>query len=541
MINNPNNRTQKRAVIYCRVSTKEQVEEGNSLVTQEKICREYALRNGYDIAEIFIEQGESAKTADRTELKRLFTYCANRKNQIAAIISYKIDRISRNTDDYSQIRILLKNYGVEIKSTSENFENTPAGRFMENMIANVAQFDNDVRTERSVGGLKEAMRDGRYVWCAPCGYKNIRISGKATIAPDEMAPLVRKTFQLIASHTFQPEEVRKKMNEEGLRSKTGKIISKSQFYRMLHNETYSGWIIKFGERHKGLFEPLISEEVFSQAQRALRFRGKRNLHYLTENPDFPLRRFVYHVPSGKKLSGSWSQGRRAKYPYYCIRSEHLNFRKDELEKKFNIFFDGYRIDKEHYSKLMQLAKKHLITQTEEAHKKRMQLEYQIKELKEQQKALIQKNYKGVINDEVLKQQLEYIEQDRYSAEDALIKLPNRKRDIQKLLELVKDYLEDPSKYWIKAHFETRLRLQWFNFPKGVIFENGFLRTTEICSIFKAKTDFLDNQSHDVALMHSTPNTHSENTCKNKEIFWELFANDLEDLAGIIEKINSESV
>src|SRR5687767_3800489 len=135
----------KKAVIYCRVSTKEQVEEGNSLVTQEKNCREYAQKNGYEIAALFVEQGESAKTADRTELKRLMSFCANRKNNIQAIIAYKIDRISRNTDDYSQIRILLKRYGVEIKSTSEYFEDTPAGRFMENIIANVAQFDNDVR------------------------------------------------------------------------------------------------------------------------------------------------------------------------------------------------------------------------------------------------------------------------------------------------------------------------------------------------------------------------------------------------------------
>jgi site-specific DNA recombinase len=123
----------KRAVIYCRISTKEQVEEGNSLSTQEKQCREYAKKYGYEVAAVFIEQGESAKTADRTELKKLMTFCAVRKNNIHAIIAYKIDRISRNIDDYSQIRIYLKRYGVEIKSTSEPFEDTPAGRFIENM------------------------------------------------------------------------------------------------------------------------------------------------------------------------------------------------------------------------------------------------------------------------------------------------------------------------------------------------------------------------------------------------------------------------
>jgi DNA invertase Pin-like site-specific DNA recombinase len=60
------------------VSTKEQVDEGNSLSTQQKICNDYALRNEYEIAETFIEQGESAKTADRTELQKLLTYCAEK-------------------------------------------------------------------------------------------------------------------------------------------------------------------------------------------------------------------------------------------------------------------------------------------------------------------------------------------------------------------------------------------------------------------------------------------------------------------------------
>ena len=139
-------------MIYCRVSTKEQVEEGNSLVTQEKICKEYALKQGYSITQIFIEQGESAKTADRPQLQNLLAFCANRKNRVSAVIAYKLDRLSRNTDDYSQIRLLLKRYGVEIKSTTEYFENTPVGRFLENTMANIAQFDNDIRSERCAGG-----------------------------------------------------------------------------------------------------------------------------------------------------------------------------------------------------------------------------------------------------------------------------------------------------------------------------------------------------------------------------------------------------
>lgn len=56
-----NQTIKKRAAIYCRVSTKEQVDEGNSLTTQESICKEYAFSHDFDIVETYREQGESAK------------------------------------------------------------------------------------------------------------------------------------------------------------------------------------------------------------------------------------------------------------------------------------------------------------------------------------------------------------------------------------------------------------------------------------------------------------------------------------------------
>ncbi|HJP64208.1 MAG TPA: recombinase family protein [Mucilaginibacter sp.] len=189
----------KKAVIYCRVSTKEQVDEGNSLISQERLCREYALKEGFDIIEVFIEKGESAKTAKRKELNRLLTFCTTKKDSIQAVIAYKVDRISRNMTDYSNIKVRLKKWGVVIKSVTEFFEDTPAGRFMENIIANVGQFDNDVRTERSIGGMKEATQEGRYVWTAPLGYSNAKVDGKSTIVPNSMAPLIREVFERIAS------------------------------------------------------------------------------------------------------------------------------------------------------------------------------------------------------------------------------------------------------------------------------------------------------------------------------------------------------
>lgn len=307
--------TIKRVVIYVRVSTMEQAEEGNSLSTQEKICREYATKNDYHVLDVFIERGESAKTANRTELQKMLALCAQKKNGVTAVIVYKIDRLSRNTDDYSQLRILLKRYGVSIKSTSENIEDTPVGRFMENTMANIAQFDNDIRAERCSNGMRDAMRDGRYVWKAPTGYSNIQVAGKATIAPNEMAPLVRRGFELVAMTLQTTDAVWQQVTKEGLVKKNGKPVSRNYFYEMLRNELYTGLVAKFGERHKGSFEPIVTEELFAQVQRVLKNKGHKVSEYKTDNPEFPLRRFVFN-PSGLKLTGSFAKGKVSVLPLW---------------------------------------------------------------------------------------------------------------------------------------------------------------------------------------------------------------------------------
>ena len=148
-----------KVILYLRVSTKEQV-QGSSLETQEDSCRRYARDNGYEIVRVFIEKGESAKTADRTELKFLLEYVAKNKD-IFGVIVWKIDRLARNTLDHASLKMFFNKYNVRLISATENLEDTSVGRLIENQLAGFAQFDNDVRAERSKNGMEAAMKAGR--------------------------------------------------------------------------------------------------------------------------------------------------------------------------------------------------------------------------------------------------------------------------------------------------------------------------------------------------------------------------------------------
>lgn len=534
----------KRAVIYCRVSTKEQVDEGNSLNTQEKNCREYALKTGYEVIDKFIEQGESAKTTDRPELQKMMSYCAQKKNNINAVIIYKLDRISRNTDDYSQIRILLKRYGVEIKSTTEYFENTPAGRFMENIIANVAQFDNDVRTERCVGGMRDATREGRYVWKAPVGYKNVKIAGKSTIAQNEFAPLVKKAFELVSTNLTPIEEVRRIIITEGLVSSRGTALSRSHFYKVLTNELYKGDILKFGERHKGNFEPILSEELFEKVQWVLKHRTRRVLHYKMENPDFTLRRFVYDEETRKKLTGCWAQGRRKKYPYYFFSGTSKNYRKEKVEALFKSFVNSFSMSESYFEQFKQKISENLVVEQQERKKNIIQLENSIQDLKEQQNQLLAKNLKGVINDNLLQEQLAIIDKKLMELQLILAETPQAHFPINQLIKFVSTYLKKPGDIWEIAEPQEKLLLQWFEFPKGVLFDGNKFRTEEICCIFKPKIDFLGQKYYQVGLGATRQNKPKpqktqkviENKGSKQILYWNTIGKELERLAEILGRV-----
>src|SRR5439155_5426759 len=76
-----------QAVIYCRVSTKEQV-ENLSLATQRRACEEYCRRAGWGVARAFVDAGESAKTADRPEFQSMLAYCRENRKRVGVVVVY---------------------------------------------------------------------------------------------------------------------------------------------------------------------------------------------------------------------------------------------------------------------------------------------------------------------------------------------------------------------------------------------------------------------------------------------------------------------
>src|SRR3954468_12269628 len=156
------------AVIYVRVSTKEQT-ENLSLPTQLRACEEYCRRQGYEVLERFHEEGESAKTTDRSQLQALLKYCRTHKGKVHFVVVYNLTRFAREKYDHFALRAHLKSLGISLRSATEPIDDTSTGKLMEGVLASFAQFDNDVRSDRTRAGMRAALELGRWTFRAAIG------------------------------------------------------------------------------------------------------------------------------------------------------------------------------------------------------------------------------------------------------------------------------------------------------------------------------------------------------------------------------------
>jgi site-specific DNA recombinase len=253
------------AVIYVRVSTKEQT-ENLSLPTQLRSCEEYCRRQGYEVLERFHEEGESAKSTDRSQLQNLLTYCRLNKGRVHFVVVFNLTRFARDKYDHFALRSHLQSLGVSLRSATEPIDDTSTGKLMEGVLAAFAQFDNDVRSDRTRAGMKAALELGRWVFLAPIGYLNApRSMGKSLMADPERAPLVRRTFEEYATGRFTKEQLLKQVRAWGLTSRRGSPLTSQAIGVLLRNQLYAGIVdvTEYGARGKrGDFEPLISEDLF---------------------------------------------------------------------------------------------------------------------------------------------------------------------------------------------------------------------------------------------------------------------------------------
>src|ERR1700677_1605372 len=94
----PADAARKQAVIYARVSSKEQEKEGFSIPAQLKLLKEYAAANGFAVAQEYIDV-ETAKQTGRTAFGEMVAYLKAHPS-VRVMLVEKTDRLYRNLKDW---------------------------------------------------------------------------------------------------------------------------------------------------------------------------------------------------------------------------------------------------------------------------------------------------------------------------------------------------------------------------------------------------------------------------------------------------------
>jgi len=250
------------AVVYCRVSSKEQV-NGTSLESQEIACREYALHHQLKILRVFIERGESAKFADRTQLLELLAFCQERKHGIKQLLVWKVDRLARNVGDHFNIKATLGKLDVAVISVTEPIDTRPEGKLLEAILAGFAQFDNDIRAARTLQGMRRKIQEGISPWRAPLGYKSSTALGAKKTQPDQPDEptfgLLQRAWNEFATGRYTKTQVLALMTSRGLKTRAGKRLTKQSLDYVFSDPYYAG-ILRDpwnGQQHLGRHMPMV--------------------------------------------------------------------------------------------------------------------------------------------------------------------------------------------------------------------------------------------------------------------------------------------
>jgi site-specific DNA recombinase len=318
------------AVIYLRVSTKEQAEkggeaEGFSIPAQREGCKRKAASLDAVIAEQFVERGESAKTADRPELQRMLAYIA--ENPVKYVIVHKVDRLARSRADDVAINLAIRQAGAELVSVSENIDQTPSGLLLHGIMSSIAEFYSRNLATEVIKGSTQKAKNGGTPGRVPLGYRNVRRmeSGREVRTVDvdpERGPLMAWAFEAYATGEWTILTLLGELTRRGLTTAPGprtpsKPLSDSQLHGLLRHPYYKGMVRYRGALYPGKHEPLVTPEVWQKVQDMLSAKylvGEKQRRY----PHY-LKGSIYCGTCGSRLIVNYAKGRGGTYPYFvCI-------------------------------------------------------------------------------------------------------------------------------------------------------------------------------------------------------------------------------
>lgn len=264
-------------ILYARKSTESEDRQVLSIDSQIHELQQIAEREGLTIVDT-LSESRSAKSLGRPIFNDLLDRIRN--GEANGILCWKLDRLARNFIDGGKIIDMLHSGTIQhVRAFEHSYYPQDNVLLMAVELGMANQFSRDlaVNVER---GLRRKAELGWYPVQPPLGYLNLRIGGKGTstiITDPERYPLVRRMWDQTLSGAHTASKILDIATEEwGLRSRSGRKLSKSNIYALLTNPFYHG-LFEFpkgsGTWYQGKHDPMVTMEEYDKVQALF---GRRN-------------------------------------------------------------------------------------------------------------------------------------------------------------------------------------------------------------------------------------------------------------------------
>ncbi len=473
------------AIIYTRVSTKEQAETNLSLDTQKRHCIEFAKKKQLIVHEFFGGTYESAKTDERKEFQRMMNYLKKQKQKISHIIVYSIDRFSRSGSNAIFISEQLKKQGIHILSVTQEMEtNTPSGKFQQNMYFMFSQLDNDMRRDKTVAGMREMLRQGYWATKAPIGYSHVfGVSRDKRIVIDDKGKLIQKAFNWKVDENISNVEIVNRLNKLDFK------INKQRLTDIFNNPFYCGIIVTTmleGEIIKGKHPKIVSEELFLKVSDLL----SKNNHGYRQQKDraqFPLKQFVKCDLCGTSFTAYRLDKKNAEY-YKCNKIGcGCNKNSEKMHQLFSNLLAKYSADEKALIPMQNMMSFVFEKLNESNIGNKDSFMRALKICKEKIETIEEKYVLGEIDRPLYEKFVNKYNKEKAELEqkttESSFELSNYKEYVNYVLQLSSKL---PTS-WLSANYETKVQIQNLVFPEGVRFnkEKNDYRTFRVNSFFSA--------------------------------------------------------
>jgi DNA invertase Pin-like site-specific DNA recombinase len=349
-----------KAIILARVSTEEQMTEGQSIPAQLARAQEYAKRKGLDVIREY-QFDESSIKDTRTKFEKVVDDIKKSKDKIALIVE-TVDRLQRSfkesvmldelrKQDKLELHFIRENLIIHKESNSSEIQRWDLAVFVAKSF--VLQISDNVKRT-----FDQKIKKGEVTGRATLGYLNSEDEkGNKEIIPDpSRAQFIVRIFELYSTGNYSMDRIAKITNEEGLKSILQNNLKVRQIESILKNPFYYGQRIHKGQLYPHKYQPIITYDLFLRCQKVREGYPKKPSKYSTK--PYIFRGLMTCSKCGCTITPEIHKG---KYVYYHCTNykktcEKIWVNETELLKPVRELLKGLKLTQERIDEVVESLK-----------------------------------------------------------------------------------------------------------------------------------------------------------------------------------------